>query len=239
MDNYAANGGSTAQIKMRNRAALKIILTALSIILLLGCAVFIYIYENFWQVKVNIFSSQNKRLDKGQIVFVGDSLTQRCNLKKYYGKALALEPINRGINGDTTDGLLRRMDASVFDLAPSKIVINIGTNDLAYGKNAGYVLENYTQILNLINTGLPDAEVYVQSVYPVGGDSKRARITGDIMAVNSALAVLAEGFGYTFIDVFPVLTDGNNLLIKAYTKDGLHLNAAGYKVAAQKILEYL
>lgn len=38
---------------------------------------------------------------------------------------------NRGIGGDVTDGLLERMDESIFDLEPKKVFINIGTNDIS------------------------------------------------------------------------------------------------------------
>lgn len=38
---------------------------------------------------------------------------------------------NRGIGGDTTDGVLRRMAESIWDLQPNKVFLLIGTNDLA------------------------------------------------------------------------------------------------------------
>lgn len=38
---------------------------------------------------------------------------------------------NRGIGGTTTDDFLAEIDTVLFDLRPSKIFINIGSNDFA------------------------------------------------------------------------------------------------------------
>jgi lysophospholipase L1-like esterase len=43
----------------------------------------------------------------------------------------------------------------------------------------------------------------------------------------------------TYIDLFPLLADDNNMLIEEYSDDGLHLNAAGFEVWTNLIKPYL
>jgi lysophospholipase L1-like esterase len=50
--------------------------------------------------------------------------------------------------------------------------------------------------------------------------------------VNAALKKLAAQEKITLIDLYPHFLDAAGKLDKQYTIDGLHLNAAGYKVWA-------
>lgn len=64
--------------------------------------------------------------------------------------------------------MLESMEEMVFGLEPSRIFINIGTNDIA---DPGYrlekLIENYREILRRIREGLPEAETNVLAFYPV------------------------------------------------------------------------
>ncbi len=75
------------------------------------------------------FVKQNKTAKKGQIVFVGSSLMEIFPIEKMQ-KSLGLDKViyNRGIRATTTADLLKSIDICIFDLEPSKIFINIGTN---------------------------------------------------------------------------------------------------------------
>ena len=75
----------------------------------------------------------NDEEEKNGIVFLGDSITDFCDLDTYYP---GLNAVNRGIAGDMTVGVLRRMEASVFALEPRLVVLLIGVNDLSRGCSA-------------------------------------------------------------------------------------------------------
>ena len=60
------------------------------------------------------------------ILFIGDSLTEWFNLKMYFPEASI---INEGIAGDTTYGLLERLEA-ILDVTADKIFLLIGINDV-------------------------------------------------------------------------------------------------------------
>ncbi|WP_221771884.1 GDSL-type esterase/lipase family protein [Listeria booriae] len=72
---------------------------------------------------------------------------------------------NRGVRVTTTADLLEHMDTLIFDLAPSKIFINIGSNDIGFNVPENVFLANYDTILQQIKEKLPDTIVYVMAYY--------------------------------------------------------------------------
>jgi len=56
------------------------------------------------------FRVENRFVKKGGIAFVGDSITDFCNLDTYYP---GLKAVNRGISADTIEGILGRLDESM------------------------------------------------------------------------------------------------------------------------------
>ena len=65
--------------------------------------------------RTNEFKIYNRHAKPGGVVFVGDSLTQRYPLSDFYP---GVHLYNRGIDGDTTEGLSKRLNLSIFDLKP-------------------------------------------------------------------------------------------------------------------------
>ena len=63
------------------------------------------------------------------IVFLGDSQFEYCNWNELLVRS---DMLNYGIAGDTTSGLVGRVEV-VCQHNPSKIFIEIGTNDLSLG----------------------------------------------------------------------------------------------------------
>lgn len=182
-----------------------------------------------YEDKVTGFASENMGLKKGQIVFLGDSITAGYKLNLHYYDS-PLETYNRGISGDTTDWMLARMQVSLFDIEPSKIVLMIGTNDINANKSAEEIASNYKAILNLILSNLPGAEVICVSIIPQNTKySKDAAVNNmRIRETNSKIETLAGSYGYEYINLYDNLTDCDGLLKKGYSKDGLHLNFMGY-----------
>ena len=174
----------------------------------------------------NIFSK------KGGVVFVGDSITDLCNLETYYP---GLNAENRAICGDTIDGILGRLDESIFGLAPSLVVILGGANNFQEGYNdvETFIIDTYTKILSQVKSRLPDTKVIVQSIYPVSDVSYHNRYKyghGHIVSINKKLEELTLSLGYTFADVYSILTSGDEEFDSKYTNDGLHPNPNGYRV---------
>ncbi len=201
-------------------------------------------FKKYYDDKCSAFAMQNTNLSKGQIVFIGDSITDLCPLDDYY-QDLPLACYNRGIGGDTTEGVLKRLQVSLFDIAPTKIVLMIGTNDVDGGKSEEYILSNYEKIICEIKKELPQVELYCMSIIPQNEvlesyselDTQANNVK--IISINQKIKVLAENSGATYVDLYPMLLGSEGNLNKAYSDDGLHLNANGFVVWSTLIKPYL
>ena len=190
--------------------------------------------QSYYDMKCSAFELENYNFSKGQIVFIGDSITDGYPLDNFYGD-LALRTYNRGISGDRTSGTYRRLKISLFDLAPTKIVLMIGINDINLGLTNDEIMINYTSIIEDIKTNLPSADVTCLSVLPMNSIVEQygvdlAKATAQIKDLNGRIKTLVEGKGYRYIDLFTHFADENDHLITTYSNDGLHPNNAGYVV---------
>jgi lysophospholipase L1-like esterase len=202
-------------------------------------------FEIYYQNKSLSYTMQNLNASEGQIVFVGDSLTDGYKLDKHYAD-LDLAVYNRGIGGDTTFGVLGRMGVSIYDIKPSKVVLLIGGNDVNGGVEPDIIIENSLKIVSEIKENLPETEIYFVSMIPQNNDIK---IYGDfsaevhvakIMEINAEIEkALKNEKNVTYIDLFSLLKDENNLLVKEYSTDGLHLTENGYEIWTNALKDYL
>ena len=208
------------------------------------------------QEKLERYRILNKHVVKGQILFTGSSLMEQFPINELMMTDHIDRIIyNRGIGGFTTLDMLENMDVQIFDVQPSKIFINIGTNDISYAGAPfddvlSYMLKNYSDILGQIKTRLPDTQVYVMAYYPVNetdkvpeGDWGKClfvnRNNRNLLVANAAVKKLAEQSGYQYIDVNDGLTDDRGTLKKEYTIEGIHMYANGYRVVLQNMKPYL
>lgn len=180
----------------------------------------------------------NKYALKDQIVFAGSSLMEQFPIEEM-AQVLPGKPVvyNRGIGGDTLDGFRARLNSAVTDLAPRKLFINIGTNDISA---ADYVREDmlakYRALLSDIREKLPECRIIVMSYYPVNRTERfntewfRARTNAEIDAVNSELKLMAEDMELDYINVTDCLRDENGDLIAEISVDGMHMLPDGYKL---------
>ncbi len=213
--------------------------------------------KNFEDQKKNTLQKYrflNQYVKKGQTLFVGSSLMEFFPIEEMQ-LTLGLDQViyNRGIGGTTTTDLLAAMDICIFDLEPSKIFINIGSNDI--GSPEGYkkeaLLKNYADIMGQINRRLPGCEVFVMAYYPVNAEADfgldpaikavmfATRSNTAINEANSAVEELARRHGFSFINVNQGLTDENGNLKKEFSIEGLHLWPNGYSVILNNLLKYL
>ena len=181
--------------------------------------------------RTNEFKIYNRFAKPQGIVFVGDSLTQRYPLNEFFP---GLHVYNRGIDGDTTVGLLKRLDLSIFDLKPTTVVLQIGTNDLQVeGITKDLTIVNIQKIVKAIQTTLPAIHLILVSLYPVNLSIDKLvnkfivgpRNNEDIKSINQAIANIQ---GVKFVNVYPHLLNEDKELNMQYSKEGLHLSLAGY-----------
>ena len=163
--------------------------------------------------------------DKDAVVFLGDSITQG-----WHSLANAFPGIkvaNRGIGGDTTRGVLYRLQADVLDLDPKAIVLLIGTNDIGNGAKPEDVADNIEAILQEIKRFNPHLPVIVCEVMP---RSDRGQHPADRIQKLNALvaAAIKNDPQFTLCDTWSIYADKDGNPPKGEFPDLLHPNAAGY-----------
>lgn len=186
-------------------------------------------------MKTKIFSQLPNA--ENEIVFLGDSLTDQGEWAELLKNS---HIVNRGISGNTTEGILVRLD-EVIESKPKKIFLLIGTNDFwNEGKSVDEVLQRYRTILTEIAQKTPDTKVYLQSILPVNTIDYNPRIDNQKLSeFNPFLEKLAAEFSYQYIDLYPHFLDENQQLNREYTTDGVHLNGKGYILWKNLIERYV
>ena len=188
--------------------------------------------QQYRDAKLEQYRQENALYDDYavEVAFLGDSLTDLYDLAKYYPQYVTA---NRGIGGDTTFDLEARLQVSVYDLKPQVAVMLIGANNVAT------MLENYESILVGLQTNLPDTKIVLLSLTAMGGEHWGRN--NQLAAYNNvSIKLLAEKYGFTFIDLYSPLYDVSAGEVYAgYTSDGGHLTHEGYTVITAQITPIL
>jgi lysophospholipase L1-like esterase len=164
--------------------------------------------------------------EENEIIFLGDSITDDGEWSELF-KDLKIK--NRGIQGDRTDGILKRLQ-EVVSSSPQKIFLLIGYNDLSKGVKIDAIVLNYEKILQTIKTRSPGTQIYIQSVLPVNYNSYKGRVKNrDVIDLNRQLKQLSKKFNAHYLDLYSNFSDADQQLHPDFAgKDGLHLNGKAY-----------
>lgn len=228
----------------------QIVLSAIAVITLiivvLGCVLLIYyIYgqalfsaKSIQLKKAEEYAELTSSTQKNGVVFVGDSIFELYKLDKYYkGK----DYINRGISSNKSADVLARLQSNVIDLKPNMVIIHVGTNDIGHFVSDEDYLYNMSQIIDNIQTQLPECKILIDSIYPTRRlnnynsiNLTKTRDNKKIRNVNEKLKNLCVVKNVKYINTHNQLLNGEELH-RDYTIDGLHLNDLGYKVASNEI----
>ena len=173
---------------------------------------------------------------ENRVVFFGDSITDSWKLADSFpGKPY----VNRGIGGQTTPQMLVRFRQDVIDLHPKVVVILAGTNDIAgnTGPMRNEDIEaDFASFAELARAN--NIKVVYSSVLPVHNYTERSkdffaqRPPARILALNEWLKDYCAKNNIVYLDYFSAMVDDKGLLKKDLADDGLHPNAAGFKIMA-------
>jgi len=185
-------------------------------------------YDWFKKLWVERRSAWAQRVEQEQlsVVFLGDSITQGWG-DQMGGSFSGVKVANRGISGDTTRGVLIRMDEDVLSLHPKAVVLLIGTNDLEEGADPETVAANLKLILAKLRQFDSHMPIILCQVFPSSEWKKRP--ASKIKKVNQlyAAAVKADQ-QVTVIETWPMFANAQGDAKPEEFPDLLHPNQVGY-----------
>lgn len=173
------------------------------------------------------------------IVALGDSLTAGFGVapdeawpalveSRLRRAGFAYRVVNAGVSGDTSAGALRRVPW-VLRARPEVAIVALGANDGLRGQHADALRANLTDIVTQLRAG-----------------GARVLLAGMRLPPNYG-ADFAREFAQAFVDVatrarvafMPFLLDGVAADARLNLPDGIHPNAAGHRVVAERIWPFL
>lgn len=170
-----------------------------------------------------------------RIAMLGDSLTAGYGLPAEDALPVQLQAalaaqgaqvtiLNAGVSGDTTAGGLARLDWMLED-KPAAVLVALGSNDGLRGIDPAATRANLTQILDRLQAkGVPVMLVGMLAPPNLGPEYGR-----DFDAAYPALAT-EKG-----VPLYPFILDGVVTDPALNQADGIHPNAAGAKIVAERM----
>ena len=186
---------------------------------------FLKLYYQHYNDRLALFEEENKTLTDVDVAFLGDSLTEGYDLKTYYPE---YNVVNRGIGGDTTFGLEKRLQVSAYDINPKMVMMLIGAN------NFDTMMDNYENIVVSLKNNLPHSDITLLSLTSMtkewGRNNQKAQNN------NIKIKEYANKYNLRYLDLYnPLLDEATNELRLEYTTDGGHFTPQGYEVITSVI----
>jgi len=164
---------------------------------------------------------------KDGILFIGSSSIRLWTdlEQRFPGKPI----IRRGVGGSELWQLVDYYTPYIlFPYHPRKIFIYAGENDIAGGKNADFVFDEFKKLYAMIRKQLPEAKIYYLSIKM--SPSREKYFKEVAVANNSIEKFLAGKPNSTFVDVNASILKMSTALPDSslFKSDYLHLNSKGY-----------
>lgn len=162
-------------------------------------------------------------------VVVGDSITEGVAAYQVLPEANVV--YERGANMEHVDPLIQ----STIAKAPTNIFLSFGINDLViYGSNSDPYIEAYQEAVKTLQSSLPDAKIYVNSIVPMAENAIAKQSSLQYYSqYNTELQKMCQELDVTFVDVTDILTQQPEL----HEPDGIHVSRQYYILWMQRLAQ--
>lgn len=161
----------------------------------------------------------------GALLFVGSSSIRLWDLPASWPKE---KTINQGFGGSLLADTLHFFDRIVTPFQPRAILVYAGDNDIAKGRTAEQVIEDFRALVRLWEARLPQTPLVFIAIKP---SRKRWELWPEMKRANEAIAKICEDtLGLHYADIAtPMLEKADGAPGEEwFLKDGLHLSPMGY-----------
>jgi lysophospholipase L1-like esterase len=194
--------------------------------------------KTFWETRVLKFALENA--PENRVVLVGDSITQG-----WEGTHYLKDCVNYGIAGDTSTGVLARIN-QILKAKPSKVILNIGTNDIGMNALPNVTIANYEKIITSLTKQMDYDDIICCAIRPINPTYPTVAYRNNAVnkIFNKAIKQLCQDNLCVYEpDTYSchVVPDGQggDVMNPHHTIDGLHLSDEGYKAEIKILNKYI
>lgn len=143
--------------------------------------------------------------------------------------------LNRGVNGERSDQILRRFDSDVVPFHPQVLIVLAGVNDLYQGEQPDWVKAQLKKIYD--RAARENIFVVACTIIPYNrmGPSVRA----GMKEVNEWIRAYSAEHHLGFCDLFHVVENPAHPWNLSGTPDGLHPDVNGYRAMGEALADFL
>lgn len=182
-------------------------------------------FQKLWDSRRTAWS-QHREQDQHALVFLGDSITQGWG-DNIGGVFPGVKVANRGISGDTTRGMLIRLQEDVLALHPRGVVLLLGTNDLQEGAAPETIAGNLKQIIAELKQHDGKMPIVLCEIFP--SSESKSRPADKIKEINKLYREAVKGDRQVIVvDTWALFANEQGDAKVEEFPDLLHPNQAGY-----------
>ena len=184
-----------------------------------------------WQL-----NSDARKVYDLRVLFIGDSITEIWGLAGLASWNRHFKPMGgfqMGIGGDTTQGVLWRLEhGALGGINPKVVVVLIGSNDLPY-RSPDDTAKDVLAIIESIHSKLPHAKILLIAILP-REYSPKAPLRQKINETNAKLSKLK--FDYLrYLDLGSIILEPDGSVLPATLPDAIHPTSFVYEEMAKAI----
>ena len=189
-------------------------------------------YEH-WEKNIRAFElwdSKNSYPDDA-VLFVGSSSIVMWKTRDYFPE---LKVINRGFGGSQIAEVSYFADRIVYPYKPKAIVFYAGDNDIAGGKTAQRVFEDYKKFVRSTHKKIPQTPIIFIGIKP---SLNRWKLWDEMKEANMLIKDFSAGDEnlFYFDSAAPLLGDDGRPQSELFKADQLHLSKEGYKLWTEQL----
>lgn len=185
-----------------------------------------------WEEKIQEFEKWDQRRPpkEGKILFAGASSVVLWKLDEMYPE---WRPIKRGFGGSFLPETTFYAERTIIKHRPRVVVLYTGENDIARDRTPAEVVDDFKQLVQVIQTPLPETTIVYLAIKPT---RLRWRVIDNIRKTNAMIRELCESSErLEFVDTFSPILGEDGKPREELFQDKVHLNVEGYKLWDERL----